>query len=416
MKTREEMNALKMQQTFVLPRITRFAGHLAPLAPVTTYAQVNEYIPELCKLPYSYLFGEDGTAMAECSLLAWEYTGLDMLGANHDFYNFEAESIGAKINYFEKHIPDIDRDDFLIKGAADFDKIKFQGLDSGRYRYLIEYCLAYTKYIGIDVFPSFCAPWSLASNLFGLENLVVAAVTEPELVHELLRRIVFDLQGPMLKAMAAEIPGFNTISVADAWCSLPMVSQALHAEFVEPYTLMLPEAMGANVPVSNSGIWGSSYLNGTARDTFMDFVVKMGGYAAAFDPDPDIVGVPYYREYADRAGVPLLLGFSTTMLRDGSIADIVERTKRYTLLGKNGKTPLLFFYSNLAPNTPIDSIRASIATVHAYGTPGATEDTPFALPEKAESFEDFLRRKLENNAEGYTFDWLSKSGYAHLAK
>jgi len=415
MSTRQERNAAKMQQTFVLPGIMRFAGHLAPSAPIPTYAQVNEYIPEICGLPYDYLFGQDGTAMAECSLLAWEYTGLDVLASNHDFYNFEAESIGAKLNYFEKHIPDIDRNDFFIKDARDLDKIKFQGLESGRYRYLIEYCHAYTKYIGVDVAPAFCAPWSLASNLYGLENLVVAAITEPEFVHEMLRRIVFDLQGPMLRAIAAEIPGFATISVADAWASLPMVSQELHDEFVAPYTLKLSEAMGAGIPVSNSGIWGSSYLSGAARDRFMDFIVKMGGYVTAFDPDQDIVGVKYYRDYADRVGAPVLLGFSTTLLRDGSIEEIVERTKRYTLEGKNGKTPMIFFYNNIAPNTPIDNIRASIAAVHTYGAPGATADTPFVLPQKAESFEAFLARKIASNPEGYTFDWLSESEYGYLA-
>ena len=416
MNTREAINAAKMQQTFVMPGIMRFAGHLAPSAPIPTYAQVNEYIPEICGLPYDYLFGKAGTAMAECTLLAWEYTGLDVLSSNHDFYNFEAESIGAKVNYYEKHIPDIDRNDFFIKDKDDLKKIKFRGLDSGRYRYLIEYCHAYTKYIGLDVFPSFCAPWSLASNLYGLENLVVAAMTEPEFVHDMLRRIVFDLQGPMLKAMAAEIPGFASISVADAWCSLPMVSQNLHDEFVAPYTLMLPEAMGSDVPVTNSGIWGSSFLTGKARDKFMDFVVSMSGYATAFDPDQDIVGVRYYREYADRVCAPVLLGFSTTLLRDGSIEEIVERTKRYTLIGKDGATPMLFFYNNIAPNTPIDNIRASIAAVRTYGEPNATEFTPFKLPEKAESFEDFLKRKLKNNPEGYTFNWLSVSKYAHLMK
>ena len=414
MSTRQEINAAKMQQTFVLPGITRFAGHMAPSSPIPTYAQVNEYIPEICGLPYDYLFAKDGTAMAECTLLTWEYLGLDVLGSNHDFYNFEAESIGAKLNFYEKHIPDIDRNDFFIKDERDLDKIKFHGLDSGRYRYLIEYCHAYTKYIGVDVVPSFCAPWSLASNLHGLENLVVAAITEPEFVHEMLRRIVFDLQGPMLRAIAEEIPGFATISVADAWASLPMVSQELHAEFVEPYTLKLSEAMGAGIPVSSSGIWGSSYLQGEARDKFMDFVVKLGGYTTAFDPDQDKVGVEYYRKYADRVGAPVLLGFSTTLLRDGTIEDIVERTKRYTLGGKNGATPMLFFYNNIAPNTPIDNVRASIAAVRTYGEPGATEATPFELPPPAESFEEFLVHKLAHNAEGYEFEWLKRSKYAHL--
>jgi uroporphyrinogen-III decarboxylase len=416
MSSREERNSQKMQSTFVLPRVMKYAASQNWPAPAATFAQVNEYIPQTCKVPYDYLFRDDGRAMAECTLLIWEYTGLDMLGANHDFYNFEAESIGAKINFYKGHIPDVDRNSFFIKDESDLGKIKFNGLDSGRYRYLIEYCHAYTEYIGLDVFPSFCAPWSLACNLYGLENLIIAAHSEPQFVHDMLHRIVYDLQGPMLKAMAGEIPGFSMITVADAWSSPPMVSLDMIREFTIPYTLRLPEAVGMDVPVINTGLWGASCFGEELRDAFMDCVRTVGVYASAFDPDTERVGPEYFRDYADRTGAPLLLGFSTTFLENAGLESIVERTKRYTLAGKNGKTPLLFFYNNFAPHTPIDNIRASIAAVHVYGTPEADADTPFELPGKAESFEEFLKSKLANNAEGYTFNWLEKSGYAHLLK
>lgn len=416
MNSRKERNAAKMQKTFILPRLMRVAGCENWPAQVPTYAQVNEYIPQTCKLPYDFLFRDDARAMAECSLLVWEYTGLDMLLSNHDFYNFEAESIGAKINFYKDHIPDIDRNDFLIKDRGDLDKIRFKGLDSGRFRYLIEYCHAYTEYVGADVFPSFCAPWSVASNLYGLENLIVAAMTDPEFVHDMLHRIVYDLQGPMLKAMAAEIPGFSGLSVADAWTSPPMVTLEIIKEFSEPYTLKLNDAMGVDTPIISSGIWGSSYYAGEEWERFMDFIVSVGVYAQAFDPDQEKVGPEKYREYADRKCAPLLLGFSTTVLQNAGIEEIVERTKHYTLAGKNGKTPFVFFYNNFAPHTPIDNIRASIAAVHTYGEPGADGDTAFELPDKAESFEDFLKAKLKNNPEGYTFDWLEKSEYSYLRK
>ena len=39
--------------------------------------------------------------MAECTLLVWEYLRLDLLTANMDVYNFEAEAMGAKINFYK---------------------------------------------------------------------------------------------------------------------------------------------------------------------------------------------------------------------------------------------------------------------------------------------------------------------------
>jgi hypothetical protein len=107
-----------------------------------------------------------------------------------------------------------------------------------------------------------------------------------------------------------------------------------------------------------------------------------------------------------------MLGFSTQLLRSGSIDEIVERTKHYVLAGKAGNTPFSFFFNNIAPNTPGENIAAVIAAIDMYGEPGANESTKFTAPGK----ETFLKNKIENNNESYTFKWLNKSGYSHLAK
>jgi hypothetical protein len=88
----------KMQRSFVFPRLMNLMGLANWPAPVPTIAMVNEFIPDICKVPYYYLFRDDATAMAECSLLVWEYTNLDSIAGNLDIYNFESESIGAELN------------------------------------------------------------------------------------------------------------------------------------------------------------------------------------------------------------------------------------------------------------------------------------------------------------------------------
>jgi uroporphyrinogen-III decarboxylase len=413
--TREEINAAKAQKTFVLPRKQALADLAKwPDNVVPTNAQVNEYIPELCRLPYDYIYRDSGRAMAECTLLAWEYTGLDGIEANIDIYNFEVENAGAKLNFFKDHMPDVNRNNFLVKDEKDLDKIKFRGLDAGRCRYLIEYCKAWTAYSGLDIFPGLCAPWSAAVNLCGLENLVVAALSEPDFVHEMMRRIVYDLQVPMYKALIAEIPGCQAIVVADAWASPPMVSVPVIRDFAALWHGRLQEAMG--IPVPNIGVWGSSYLKGKDKDEFMEIVTKMLGMTAVFDPDQERDGVTYYREFANKAGVPFLTGFSTAALLAGPIDSIVERAKKYTLEGNAGKTPYMFLFSNIAPRTPIDHIRTAIAVAKTYGAPGSTEHTPFKLPPSAEGFSEFLKKKIKNNPEGYTFAWLEKSGWAKEVK
>jgi uroporphyrinogen-III decarboxylase len=415
MATREEINGAKMQKTFVLPHLMAMRGIANwPDARVPIDAQVNEYVPEVCRLPYEYLFRDAPRAMAECSLLAWEYTGIDYLEANMDIYDFEAENAGSRINFYPDHLPDTNRRDFLIKEEKDLDKIKFRGLDHGRCRYLIEYCHAWTEYSGVDVFPVLCAPWSIASNLYGLENLVVAAMTEPEFVHEMFRRIVYDLQVPMYKALMAEIPGCVSITLADAWASPPVVSVPLVREFVAAWHLRCQEAMGMRVV--NMGIWGNSFLKGADKDEFHELIKSILGMITVFDPDLEKDGVAYYRQFSTKAGVPLVEGLSNSLLLNGPVDAIVKRAKTYVLEGKAGPTPLLILLNNIGPRTPIDHIRAAVAAINTYGAPGATETTSFQLPPPGESFGDFLKKKIQNNVEGYRFEWLEKSGWAKEVK
>ncbi|MDR2957719.1 MAG: uroporphyrinogen decarboxylase family protein [Coriobacteriales bacterium] len=405
----------QMQKSFILPRLAALQG-LAnwPDAAVPCRAQMNELIPELCKLPYDYLFRDNGAAMAECSLLVWEYVGVDLLIANLDIYNFESEVSGAKMVFYPDHLPDIDRSDFLVKSPADLEKIRFNGLDSGRLPYLLDYAAAWTRLCGLDYSPTFCAPWSLACSLFGLENLLVACLTEPLFAHELLRRCVDDLLGPMIAALSQKLPGITTISLADAWFSPPMVSVDMVAEFM-PYIARISEASGLGLPVTNAGIWGYMFLCGEDLERFCDQVSSMVGSLSVMDPDVENMDPVFFRQAATSRNVPLSLGVSTSLMQTGSIDELVDRIKRYVLAGKAGPTPLTFVFNNIGPHTPIENIFAGLAALRIYGAPEANDETLFVMPE-VEPFEDFLERKLADNTVGYAFEWLSKSGYAHIAR
>ena len=94
----------KPQMNFLLKRMGNLMN-LAnwPNANVINTALVTEFIPEICKLPYDYLFRDDPVAMAECTLLVHEYLRLDLLIANMDVYNFEAEAMGVDIKFYKDH-------------------------------------------------------------------------------------------------------------------------------------------------------------------------------------------------------------------------------------------------------------------------------------------------------------------------
>ena len=403
--------------SFIPPRLMKLGGlGNWPNTDVPLGAQINEYIPALCKVPFDFLFRDDPVAMAECTLLVWEYTGVDLLVLNTDCYNFEVETLGGKLSFYKDHIPDVDRSDLFIKSAADLKKIRFTGFEGSRIPYLVEYCKAYKKYSGLDTVPSFSGPWSIAANLYGMENLIVDALVEPEFVHELMGRLVQDFLIPFHKALAELIPGMQGTTLADAIGSPPLVSKEMFEEFVAPYANDLLNSYQANGILKYNGVWGIAELEGEERDDFVRELIAAEGTLGVFDPDVMLVGPEYYRKICDEQLAPLMFGLSTNILQDGTPEEVAASVKSYVLGGKAGITPFLMFFSNVAPVTPAINIKTAVEATHVYGAPGATQDTPFEIPSEAQTFEDFLREKIAVNEEGYTFEWLEKSEYAYLAK
>lgn len=385
-----------------------------PDADIPLMALVTELIPELCKVPYDYLLRDDPAAMVECTLLTQEYLNLDTIVANLDVYNFEAEAMGAKLRFYPDHCSDIDRSEYFIKGPEDLDKIKFKGLDTGRFPYLLRYCDAYKKYTGADTFPMFSAPWTLAGNLYGVDNLVMDTMEDPEFVTEFLNRIVDDFHVPMFRALAEVLPGFHQVSLADAFASIPVVTPEIIKKFIRPSLERLMDKLNMpGITMQDTAFFGTAQLSGEARKEYEEFIIWSNDMFFCIDPDLTELTPEYARRIATEHMVPLMAGIAAKQVEFGTIEETVEIIKNFVVKGKQGPTPLFFFFNNLSPKTCIDKLLAATKAVRIYGAPGADENTPYELPEII-TFEDFLKKKMENNPAGYTFEWLEKSGYSYL--
>ncbi len=385
-------------------------------APVLMTALVTELIPELCGVPYDYLLRDDPVAMAECTLLVQEYLDLDLIIANLDIYNFEAEAMGAELKFYPDHCSDIVRSNYFIKDRKDLDKIKFGGLDTGRFPYLLKYCEAFKKYTGADTFPSFSAPWTLAGNLYGVDNLIMATVEDPEFVTEFLNRIVDDFHAPMFHALAEKLPGFKIMSLADAFASIPMATPQIVRDFIKPS--LERELEKLNMPgigLQDTAFFGTAQLSGEDRKEYEDFIIWSNNMFFCIDPDLTELTPEYARRVATEHGVPLMAGISAKQVEFGSIPETVSIIKNFVLKGMDGPTPLVFFFNNLSPKTSTDKLLAATKAVRVFGAPDADENTPYEIPEDV-PFEEFLKRKLEDNPAGYEFKWLEKSKYSYLKK
>ncbi|MCH1981645.1 hypothetical protein MCG98_03555 [Ruminococcus sp. OA3] len=380
-----------------------------PNAEVPLMALVTELIPELCQVPYDYLLRDDPEAMAECTLLVQEYLNLDTIIANLDIYNFEAEAMGARLRFYPDHCSDIDRSEYFIQTPADLNKIKFRGLDTGRFPYLLRYCEAYKKYTGTDTFPMFSAPWTLAGNLYGVDNLIMDTVEDPEFVTEFLNKIVDDFHVPMFHALAKVLPGFHQVSLADAFASIPVVTPEIVRKFIKPSLERLMERLNMpGISMQDTAFFGTAQLSGEERKEYEEFIIWSNDMFFCIDPDLTELTPEYARQVATDHLVPLMAGISAKQVEFGAIKETVEIIKNFVLKGKNGPTPLFFFFNNLSPKTAIDQLLAATRAVRIYGAPGADENTPYELPSVI-PFEEFLRDKIRHNQAGYAFHWLKVS-------
>lgn len=396
--------------SFLLPHLGQLQN-LAnwPNADVIKTALITELIPELCGVPYDYLFRDNAEAMAECTCLVHEFIGIDLLIANMDVYNFEGEAMGAKLNFFKDHCPDFNRSSYFIQGREDFEKIRFGGLDTGRFPYLLEYCQRYQEYTGIPTFPTFSAPWTLAGNLYGLDNLVMDTMEDPEFVQDLLCKIVDDFQIPMFKAFREVHPFMAEMSLVDAFVTIPMVNPDIVDKFVRPSLQRLIDGVCTNgEPFLDTAFFGQSKLNKNDLKRFEDFITWSNGRFFCSDPDAAILTPEYARRRADECLLPLQTGVDAALIEFGSKEAIIEKVKHYTLAGKNGLTPCIFFFNNFTPRTPIKNIQIAMQTLRIYGAPGATSETVYEDPEFI-TFPEFLKNKMRNNPEGYQFRWLENS-------
>ena len=292
--------------------------------------------------------------------------GIDVPVLDYDVYNIEAEAIGQKMKYSETDMPDVDRTRPLIRDRDDLKKICTPDFDNqGRFAHVIEMNKLIRKLIGGDTEISlqFCAPFSLAANIRGFEQLIMDMYIDPGFARALFDRIVEELLIPYILRLKKEFPNATSICGADASGSLPIVNLDILKEWIIPYILRLRESCGPQVYVPN---WvGESHLKNPAE--MLDLKRQVcPGFVEGQDPDVAKLGPELYKQYAQKHDLPLLLGVGAAFLAAGTPAEIAGRVRHYLEIGgKNGRFSLLL--CNLGATTPPENVKAAVATVRQYG-------------------------------------------------
>jgi len=292
--------------------------------------------------------------------------GIDVPVLDYDVYNIEAEAIGQEMKYSATGMPDVDRSRPLIRDQDDLKKIRPPDFDSqGRFAHVIEANKQFRQLIGglTEATLRFCAPFSLAANIRGIEQLLIDTYSDPDFARSLFDRITEELLAPWVLRLIKEFPGAGSICGDDAVSSIPIVTPDIINEWIIPYILRLRHLCGHQVHVPN---WvGESHLKNP--EEMLDLKRQVcPGFVEGQDPDVERLGPGFYKKYAEKKGLPLILGVGAVFLATATPEAVAERVRSYIEIGgKNGR--FVLYLCNLGATTPADNVRAAVAAVRQYG-------------------------------------------------
>ncbi len=354
--------------------------------------QSNDHSAYLAGIPTERFF-TDAKTFAQVQLLVTEYYQLETPSNFWDVYNIEAEALGQKVIYIPGGIPDIDRKTPLIDSLSDLDKISPPDpYKSGRMPWVLEVCRHNLEKTGNLDRVYFTAPFSMAVNIRGYENLIVDTQIRPDFAHHLFTFLCDDVLVPFLEMIKNEL-GLPELVMdgRDAWASPPLITLDMMDEFVVAYTNRLRDTLGKNL--ITRGNWGDAQ----SRDPERFFAQKIQcspGALSVLDPDLFEVGPERVKAYAVEHNAFVTAGVDAPLLKNGPVEAIVDRVKFY--VDKMARDGLCFIHLNQIPaDTPPEHVHAAIAACKAYGQIPISEnleDIQFEIP-KRERFSEFLHKK-----------------------
>jgi uroporphyrinogen decarboxylase len=160
---------LKLQDTDRVPVIAQVFGHAATLAGVS----VDDYV-------------RDGETLARCQLNALRHYGYDAVFTVMDT-SVETESIGSVLQYRRDRYPVIER--YVLSPESDPNALTIPDpQQAGRMPEMLKAIRILRREVGNDVLVVGCVlgPFTLTSQLLGLETTLYMAVDNPKLLEQFM--------------------------------------------------------------------------------------------------------------------------------------------------------------------------------------------------------------------------------------
>jgi uroporphyrinogen-III decarboxylase len=365
-KETNEMIVINKDYSSFQEGVKRFETAMAGIPDrVPVVSQIHEFAMKELRIPADRFYTTP-EILAAGTLEIQEKYGIDVPVLDYDVYNIEVEALGQEVKYSEHLMPDVNRTKPLIRDRDDLKKIRTPDFSSeGRFPNVVAMNRIFRKLIGgAEITIRFCAPFSFAANIRGLEQLLTDIYMDPDFVRDMFDRIVEEVLAPWIMYLKKEFPDVKSISGDDASGSLPIVNPDIVRDWIVPYVLRLRELCGPEIYVPN---WvGENYLKNPQEMLDLKYQV-CPGFIEGQDPDVAELGPAFYKAYANKKNIPLILGIGAAFLALSSPDEIRERIKYYIEIGgKDGRFALLL--CNIGATTPPENVNAAIDAVHQHGS------------------------------------------------
>lgn len=328
---------------------------------VPVYAQLHEFAMHELGIPAKNFYTTPRLLVPAILEIAERY-GFDAGFVDYDVYNIEVEALGKRVVYFENQVPDVDRSTPLLISHDNLIKIRTPDFDSeGRFLKIIEMQSIYKSLTGLQPTLQFCAPFSLAANLQGVDKLLLDMQLNPEFARGIFDAIVEEVLAPWINYQKLLFPNADTIAGADAMASLPILNMNMFKHWVLPYILRLRELCGPGVHVPN---WvGERFLKNP--EEMLDLKLQVSPrFLEGQDPDVNALGPTLYKRFSEKNSIALVLGIGARFLAQAKPEEVRKRVQKYVRVGgNNGRFAL--YLCNLSAATPAENVRAAIDAVQS---------------------------------------------------
>ena len=352
------MGAVSFDEGFA--RLRKAASGVPDRVPVT--AQLHELALAWTGAEPARMFREAAALIDALFRTAGDF-GFDVPNLSYDVYNTELEAMGHGIEILPRSTPVLDpRRVLLTDHRIDRLRRPEPGRD-GRMPFVLDVLRLYQERSGVAPGLQFCAPFTMAAQVRGYEQLIEDVLLDPGFAHDLLAVLTEEVIAPWIRAQHQVIPGAAVATGADALCSPPMTDPHIIEEFSIPYILRLREL--CPVPVAVVNWWGDSLVE--PLESFLDLKRRVcRGVMRAQDPDLARVGPEAFKRYADAHGLALELGVGDVLLNQGPPAAIRERIRRYIDGAARGGR-LILYLASLNAETPPEHVRVALDAARELG-------------------------------------------------